>query len=61
MLRIEFKVGRAFSEAEVNNAREVAIVNTTFVHKYLPNENPMGSAYDSPTWTHPTDGLRSSV
>lgn len=42
VLRIEFKVGRAFSEAEVNNAREVAIVNTTFVHKYLPNENPIG-------------------
>jgi putative ABC transport system permease protein len=41
-LRIEFKEGRGFSEAEVNDARKVAVVNETFVHKYLANENPIG-------------------
>ena len=42
VLRIEFKEGRAFSEAEVNDARKVAVVNKTFARKYLPNENPIG-------------------
>ncbi|MGH9162853.1 MAG: ABC transporter permease, partial [Vicinamibacteraceae bacterium] len=42
VLRIEFKQGRGFSEAEVNDARRVAVVNETFVRKYLPNENAIG-------------------
>ena len=42
VLRIEFKQGRGFSEAEVNDARRVAVVNETFLRKYLPNENPIG-------------------
>jgi putative ABC transport system permease protein len=42
VLRIEFKQGRGFSEAEVNDARKIAIVNETFVRKYLSNENPIG-------------------
>jgi len=42
VLRIEFKEGRGFSEAEVNDARRVAVVNATFARKYLPNENPIG-------------------
>jgi putative ABC transport system permease protein len=42
VLRIEFKQGRGFSEAEVNDARKVAIVNETFLRKYLPNTNPVG-------------------
>src|SRR5207245_2936948 len=42
VLRIEFKQGRGFSESEVNNARKIAIVNETFVRKYLSNENPIG-------------------
>jgi len=42
VLRIEFKQGRGFSEAEVNDARKVAVLNETFVRKYLPNENPIG-------------------
>jgi predicted permease len=41
-LRIELKRGRSFVEAEVNEARRVAVVNETFVRKYLPNENPIG-------------------
>ena len=41
-LRIEFKQGRGFGEAEINDARKVAVVNETFVRKYLPNANPVG-------------------
>src|SRR6202043_849892 len=42
VLRIQFVEGRAFTEAEVNAARKLAVVNQTFVHKYLGNDNPMG-------------------
>jgi putative ABC transport system permease protein len=42
VLRIDFKQGRAFSETEINDARKVAVVNDTFVRKYLDNENPIG-------------------
>lgn len=42
VLRIEFKQGRGFSEAEVNDARRVAVVNETFLRKYLSNEKPIG-------------------
>ena len=42
VLGIKFKQGRSFSEAEVNDARKVAVVNQTFVRKYLPSENPIG-------------------
>jgi putative ABC transport system permease protein len=41
-LRIEFKQGRGFSEVEAHEARKVAVVNETFVRKYLPNDNPIG-------------------
>ena len=41
-LRIALKQGRIFNEEEVNNARNVAVVNETFVRKFLPNENPIG-------------------
>jgi putative ABC transport system permease protein len=42
VLRIPFKMGRAFSEAEINDARKVAVVNETFVSTYLRGENPVG-------------------
>ena len=43
VLRIELKLGRGFTETEVNDARKVAVVNETFVQKYFPHqENPMG-------------------
>ena len=42
VLRITFKQGRGFSEAEINDARKVAVVNETFVRKYLPKEKPIG-------------------
>ena len=42
VLRIDFKDGRPFSDAEINDARKVAVVNETFVRTYLPSENPIG-------------------
>ncbi|MGZ4816754.1 MAG: ADOP family duplicated permease [Terriglobales bacterium] len=42
VLRIEFKQGRGFNEAEVSDARKVAVVNEMFLRKYLPNTNPVG-------------------
>src|SRR5580700_10106657 len=42
VLKIQFLSGRAFSEAEVNDARKVAVVNQTYVKKYLGSDNPIG-------------------
>ncbi len=42
VLKIQFIDGRSFTEAEVEGKRKLAIVNQTFAHKYLGNENPMG-------------------
>jgi putative ABC transport system permease protein len=42
VLKIQFLDGRAFTEAEVNGARKLAIVNQAFVKKFLPGENPIG-------------------
>jgi predicted permease len=42
VLRIPFKMGRGFSEAEINDARKVAVVNQTFVSTYLGGEDPIG-------------------
>jgi putative ABC transport system permease protein len=42
VLRIELKKGRTFSAADVDDARNVAVVNETFVRKYLPGEDPIG-------------------
>jgi predicted permease len=42
VLKIQFIDGRSFTEAEVNGARKLAVVNQTFVKKYLTNENPIG-------------------
>jgi putative ABC transport system permease protein len=41
VLRMELRDGRTFNEAEVNNARKVAVVNQTFVRRYLSSENPI--------------------
>jgi len=41
-LRIPLKDGRTFNEAEVNSARKVAVVNETFVRKFLGRKNPIG-------------------
>ena len=42
VLRIEFKEGRTFSEADVDGARTVAVVNETFARRYLTGESPIG-------------------
>lgn len=42
VLRIKLLDGREFTEAEVNGARKLAVVNQTFVKKYLGSENPIG-------------------
>jgi putative ABC transport system permease protein len=42
VLRIEFKDGRSFTEAEVNSARKLTVVNQTFARKYFGGENPLG-------------------
>jgi len=42
VLRIQFLNGRPFTEAEVAGARKLAVVNQTFLKKYLPGENPIG-------------------
>jgi putative ABC transport system permease protein len=42
VLKIQFIDGRPFTEAEVEGKRKLAVVNQTFAHKYLLNENPLG-------------------
>jgi putative ABC transport system permease protein len=42
VLKIQLLNGRTFNEAEVAGARKVAVVNQTFVQKYLTAENPIG-------------------
>jgi predicted permease len=41
-LQLRTILGRTLSETEVNGARKVAVVNQTFVNKFLGNENPIG-------------------
>jgi len=41
-LKIQLIDGRPFTEAEVEGKRKLAVVNQTFVHKYLASENPLG-------------------
>ena len=42
VLKIQFLDGRGFTEAEVYGRRKLAVVNQTFVKKYLKNESPIG-------------------
>ncbi|MGC1619750.1 MAG: ABC transporter permease [Candidatus Acidiferrum sp.] len=42
VLKIQFLEGRPFTEAEVNGAKKLAVINETFVHKYLGTDNPIG-------------------
>ncbi len=42
VLKIRFLDGRTFHEGEVAGARKLAVVNQTFVKKFLPGENPIG-------------------
>ena len=42
VLKIQLLHGRTFTDAEVAGARKLAVVNQTFVNKYLNGENPIG-------------------
>src|SRR5467141_1471762 len=42
VLIIQFIDGRPFTEAEVEGKRKLAVINQTFAHKYLGNDNPLG-------------------
>jgi putative ABC transport system permease protein len=42
VLRIPLLQGRTFSEADVNDARKLAVVNKSFVNRYFGRENPLG-------------------
>ena len=42
VLKIQFVKGRPFTEAEVNGARKLAVINQTFAQKYLGGDNPIG-------------------
>jgi putative ABC transport system permease protein len=42
ILRIPFLDGRAFNEDEVNDARQVAVINRTFQRQYFGGTNPIG-------------------
>ena len=42
VVRIGFLEGRTFNEAEVSDARKVAVVNQTFARKYLGKLSPLG-------------------
>lgn len=42
VLKIQFVNGRPFTEAEVNGARKLAVVNQTFAHQFLADANPIG-------------------
>ena len=42
VLKIQFVMGRPFTEAEVSGARKVMVVNQTFAHKFLGGDNPLG-------------------
>jgi putative ABC transport system permease protein len=42
VLKLQFLTGRPFTEAEVNGAKKLAVINQTFAQKYLGAENPIG-------------------
>jgi putative ABC transport system permease protein len=44
-LGIRIQRGRAFTEAEMNNVRKLAVVNQRFVKKYFPNADPIGQRF----------------
>jgi putative ABC transport system permease protein len=45
VLRVPLLEGRFMTEAEVNDARKVAVVNQEFVKKYFGTENPIGQKF----------------
>jgi putative ABC transport system permease protein len=57
VLKIQFLEGRPFNESEVNTARKVAVVNQTFVKKYLPSDNPVGKQVQIKRLSEFADGV----
>lgn len=47
-LRIPIRLGRSFSASEVYGARKLAVVNESFVRKYLGRDNPIGQRVHVP-------------
>ncbi len=41
-LKVPLLSGRTFTEAEVNSARKLIVINETFARKFFPNDNPIG-------------------
>jgi putative ABC transport system permease protein len=42
LLRVPLLDGRSFTDAEVSDARKVAVINKTFQRRYFGDENPIG-------------------
>jgi putative ABC transport system permease protein len=60
VLKIQFVQGRSFTESEVNGAKKLAVVNQTFVHKYLGADNPIGQRVRLVRLESPPDPLPDS-
>jgi putative ABC transport system permease protein len=57
-LRVQFIQGRPFNETEVSGARKLAVINQTFVRKYLGTDAPLGAhirlrVLERPTFADP--------
>ena len=44
-LRTPLRAGRDFNERDTKTSVQVAIVNETFAHRFLPNRNPIGAYF----------------
>ena len=44
-MRIPMQAGRDFADTDTVDSEQVAIVSQTFVHKFFPNENPIGRRF----------------
>jgi len=60
VLQIPFETGRTFTEAEINDARRVAVVNRKFVSTYLSGEEPIGRRVKLTGLESVADSLRES-
>jgi predicted permease len=58
VLRIPFERGRGFTEAEIDGARKVAVVNRKFVTTYLSGEDPIGRRVKLTGFESVADSLR---
>jgi predicted permease len=49
-VRIPITLGTDLSAADFDHGAPRAVVNETFVHKYLPGVNPIGRVFSAPQW-----------